>query len=66
MGKHAYLIIAHNQYEMLNKLVLALDHRLNDFYIHIDKKTKELPCISSIYSNINLLTVRKKNILGTL
>lgn len=39
MKKHAYLIIAHNEMQMLQKLVQELDNELNDIYIHIDKKT---------------------------
>lgn len=40
MKKHAYLIMAHNQPEVLKKLLLLLDHDQNDLYIHIDKKMK--------------------------
>lgn len=35
---HAYLIIAHNQFKLLNKLLRALDYKKNDIYIHIDLK----------------------------
>lgn len=38
--KHAYLIIAHNKFDILEKIVKLLDHDENDIYIHIDKKTK--------------------------
>ena len=38
--KHAYLIIAHNQPELLKKLVELLDDERNDIYIHADKKMK--------------------------
>lgn len=38
MKKHAYLIIAHNQFNILKRLISALDYELNDIYIHIDKK----------------------------
>ena len=40
MGKHAYLIMAHNQAELLKKLVQCLDHERTDIFIHIDKKAK--------------------------
>ena len=36
--KHAYCIIAHNEPEILRTLVRALDHPLNDIFIHIDAK----------------------------
>ena len=38
MKKHAYLIMAHNNCEILKKLLELLDDRNNDIYIHIDKK----------------------------
>jgi len=38
--KHAYLIIAHNDFELLEKLIKLLDYKDNDIYIHIDKKVK--------------------------
>lgn len=41
INKHAYLIIAHNQFELLEVLVAMLDDVRNDIYIHIDAKVKE-------------------------
>lgn len=38
--KHAYLIIAHNNFNQLKKLLELLDYEKNDIYIHIDKKSK--------------------------
>ncbi len=40
MNKNAYLIMAHNEFHMLKKLLTELDDERNDIYIHIDKKTK--------------------------
>lgn len=37
---HAYMIIAHSQFELLEKLIASLDDRRNDIYIHIDAKVK--------------------------
>lgn len=37
---HAYMIIAHNQFELLEKLISALDDERNDIYVHIDAKVK--------------------------
>ena len=37
---HAYMIIAHNQFELLEKLIRALDDARNDIYVHIDAKVK--------------------------
>lgn len=41
MKKHAYLIIAHNNFYILEKLLRLLDDERNDIYIHIDKKVKK-------------------------
>lgn len=37
-NKHAYLIIAHNQPELLKILLKSLDYSDNDIYVHLDKK----------------------------
>ena len=37
---HAYMIIAHNQFELLAKLIQALDDERNDIFLHIDAKVK--------------------------
>ena len=38
MKKHAYLIMVHNQPDLLKKLVTLLDDERNDIYIHADIK----------------------------
>lgn len=43
MKKHAYLIIAHTQPELLKKLLHLLDDERNDIYLHIDKKAEDFP-----------------------
>lgn len=43
MKKHAYLIMAHNQFELLENLLTLLDHENHCFYVHIDKKVKNAP-----------------------
>ena len=35
---HAYMIIAHEQFELLEKLIMALDDERNDIFVHIDSK----------------------------
>lgn len=40
MEKHAYLIMAHNNFDLLQKELLLLDDERNDIFIHIDKKVK--------------------------
>lgn len=41
--KHAYLILAHNNFYILKVLLKLLDNENNDIYIHIDKKTRNVP-----------------------
>lgn len=38
MKKHAYLIMAHNNWKILEKLLILLDDKRNDIYLHIDLK----------------------------
>ena len=40
--KHAFLIIAHNEYPVLEVLLSMLDDERNDIYLHIDKRATEL------------------------
>lgn len=39
--KHAYLILIHTNFKIINKLIEFLDDEDNDFYILIDKKVKD-------------------------
>lgn len=45
MQKHAFLILAHNEPEMLQTLVSLLDSRFNDIFIHWDAKSGPVPGI---------------------
>ena len=38
--KHAYLIMAHNNYDFLKQLIYQIDDVDNKIFIHIDKKSK--------------------------
>ena len=38
MKRHAYLIMAHDNFYILDKFIKLLDREFNDFYLHIDKK----------------------------
>lgn len=40
-SRHAYLIIAHNNFEMLRMLIQSLDDPRNDLYVHVDAKCKD-------------------------
>ena len=41
--KHAWLIIAHNEFEVLRLLLESLDDERNDIYVHLDRKVKVVP-----------------------
>lgn len=47
-NKHAYLIIAHNQPELLKILLKTLDYSENDIYVHLDKKMGNI-CLEQFY-----------------
>ena len=56
--KHAWLVIAHNEFEILQMLIDALDHPESDIYVHIDKKVKELPVLHASKSKLQVLEKR--------
>lgn len=56
--KHAFLILAHNEFEVLKLLVEALDDPHNDIFIHFDAKVKELPELKTQRAGLKILTHR--------
>ena len=62
--KHAYLIMAHNQFLTLKELVAALDDERNDIYIHFDKKVRALPVLQTSHSQLVILDNRVNVIWG--
>lgn len=56
--KHAYLIIAHNEFGILQRLVEALDDPRNDLYVHIDKKAGALPTLQTQLSPLHVVVDR--------
>ena len=56
MSKHAFLIIAYHQWELLKTLIRMMDDPRNDIYIHIDKKIEDIPKEdirrSAVYSKV--------------
>lgn len=42
MNRHAYLIIAHNEPEILGTLLQLLDNPLNDIFVHIDVRAVDV------------------------
>lgn len=56
--KHAYLIIAHNEFGHLQRLISAIDDERNDIYVHIDRKVKRLPELHTTKSKLTVLDRR--------
>lgn len=50
--RHAFLIIAHNELDVLHKLVALLDNPLNDIYVHYDKKVGVTRPLQTKYSMV--------------
>lgn len=58
MKKHAYLILAHNEFPVLQRLISALDDCRNDIFIHFDKKILSFPALKTQNAKLHLLTNR--------
>ena len=56
--RHAYLIIAHNEPEILRILLSLLDDERNDVYLHIDKKASfDFTNLKAVKSRLYILPV---------
>ena len=56
--RHAYLIIAHNEPEILKILLSLLDDEWNDIYVHIDKKASfDFTNLKTVKSRLHILPV---------
>lgn len=56
--KHAYLILAHHEFGILQTLIDCLDDARNDIYVHIDRKVKNLPCLRAEKAGLTVLKNR--------
>ena len=56
--KHAYLIIAHNEFEVLKKLLQAIDDQRNDVFLHFDAKVKQIPEVAMQHAGLFILENR--------
>ena len=66
MDKHAYLIMAHNNPGVLEKLICALDDERNDIFLHIDRKSREIFAMDEIArmtssAGVHIIPGRKVN-----
>ena len=53
--RNAYLIIAHNEFDVLQVLLSELDSSNADFFVHIDKKVKHKPVLHVEKGNLFVL-----------
>ena len=56
--KHAYLILAHTEFDLLKLLVSCLDDERNDLYVHIDRKVAVLPELHTEKAGLEMLENR--------
>ena len=56
--KHAYLILAHHEFALLQTLIGCLDDARNDIYVHIDRKVRELPELHARQASLTVLERR--------
>ena len=64
MNKHAYLIMYHDDFYILEKLLKQIDSVNHDIYLHIDKKVKNVDYlkIKDIVKKSNIYISRKINV----
>lgn len=57
--KHAYLIIAHHEFAVLQQLLVVLDDPRNAIYVHIDAKVKNSPPLQTQQAKLHVLQERQ-------
>ena len=58
MSRHAFLIIAHDNFSVLDKLLRALAHPRVDIFLHIDAKIKDSPFFQKDYFHLHIIQDR--------
>lgn len=56
--KNAFLILAHNEFPILRKLVDSLDDSRNDIFIHFDRKVGNIPLLHTFNAGLHILEDR--------
>ena len=57
---HAWLIIAHNEFGILQRLISMLDCEGSDIYLHFDRKVKQIPEIQVVNSRLFVLSEQER------
>lgn len=57
--KHAYMVIAHNNFEQLGTLLSLLDDKRNDIFVHIDEKVRDFEKLKrELLCNVKLSSLK--------
>lgn len=64
--RNAWLIISHNEFDILQQLISALDAPENDIYLHFDKKLSSIPVIHTKEAHLVVLKDRVDVRWGTI
>lgn len=56
--RHAYLILAHNEFPILEALLDTLDDPRNAIFVHIDKKVVDFPVLQTFHASLHVLNNR--------
>lgn len=64
MNKHAYLVMYHDQIYILEKLLLLLDDKRHDIYIHVDRKVEsfDFDYYKSLVHNSSVYFVQRREV----
>ena len=55
---HAYLILAHNNWDLLQILIRSIDDVRNEIFLHIDAKVQAIPEFKTEKSQLHVLEKR--------
>lgn len=63
-NKHAYLIMAHHRFDILEELLKDLDDERNDIFLHIDIKARDFPLhhFNRLLQKATLIFTKRMNI----
>lgn len=62
MKKHAYLIMAHNNFDQLQTLIGLLDDPQNDIYLHVDKRAATFQTDRIRVRKSNLIPIKRMRV----
>lgn len=51
--RHAFIILAHNEWQILGKVLEYLNHKECDLFLNIDCKATDMPVINDLFDRNN-------------